>query len=152
MTWANHTGSVQTRLHKATGKMLIQSAITRWNSELVMLSHFLAVYSKLSVMVMEIKDPSRPELPTLQELDVLREAAKLLDCSKEATVQLSSENSVSISLVIQGFKICLNETPVLTPTRRTSITPCPRFWTLVIKTNFTHLSLFTYILVGYSMP
>ena len=73
---------------------------------------------KLSVMVMEIKDPSRPELPTLQELDVLREAAKLLDCSKEATVQLSSENSVTISLVIQGFKICLNETPVLTTIKK----------------------------------
>ena len=44
--------------------------------------------------MMEIKDPSRPELPTLQVLDVLR------DCLKEATVQLSAENSVTISLVI----------------------------------------------------
>ena len=43
------TGSVQTLLHKATGKMLIQSAITRWNSELEMLSHFVAVYSKLRI-------------------------------------------------------------------------------------------------------
>ena len=42
--------------------------------ELDMLSRFVAVYSELNVIMMEIKDPSRPELPTLQ-LDVLREGA-----------------------------------------------------------------------------
>ena len=42
---------------------------------------------------------------------------ELLDCFKEATVQLSAENSATISLVmalIQGIEICPDETPVLT--------------------------------------
>ena len=51
VTWAKQTGSVLTRLQKVTEKMLIQSVITRWNSELDMLFHFVAVYSKLRIRI-----------------------------------------------------------------------------------------------------
>lgn len=51
VTWAKQTGSVQSRLQKASGKRLIQSVLTRWNSELDMLVRFREVHTHLSLII-----------------------------------------------------------------------------------------------------
>lgn len=62
--------SVQAILHaRADGKGLIQSVMTRWNTDLDMIERFLELITE---------QPSSPTLPTVEDIRVLKEVVVIL--------------------------------------------------------------------------
>lgn len=69
--------SVQAILHARTkGKGLLQSILTRWNSDYDMLERFLELYPVLNEILLE--RPTSPTMPTIEEIRELKEVVAIL--------------------------------------------------------------------------
>lgn len=69
--------SVQAILHaRADGKGLIQSVMTRWNTDLDMIERFLELITVRTEIFTE--QPSSPTLPTVEDIRVLKEVVVIL--------------------------------------------------------------------------
>lgn len=69
--------SVQAALHEKTeGKGLIQSVMTRWNTDLDMIERFLELFTVLTEILLQ--QSSSPTLPTMEEIRELREVVMIL--------------------------------------------------------------------------
>ena len=92
VTWAKQTGSEQSRLQVATGKRLIQSVVTRWNSDFDMLVRFVEIRTDLGAIMTNTRSAGpRPPLSDFDELDIIKYAIEVLT----STIQVNAENTVT---------------------------------------------------------
>lgn len=93
---------------------LIQSVDTRWNSCYEMLTRFVELADKISVILLLMD--SGPEMLTAAELKIVKEFIQLLEPFYEATQIVSKEKYFTGSKVIPVIKTIKNKLNVLTTT------------------------------------